>query len=144
MNILKMSFISTGVKLWNSLDHDIRQSVSIIDFKTKLRNSHKATNVLYYYGQRWPSVVHARLRIGCSKSNYDTCFSLHLPDVEPACVCGAKYEDVNHFFMSCPNYNIIRRNLKQSVESVTKFDLKTVLHGHQELDEDQNQSQRFV
>ena len=83
-------------------------------------------------------------------------FQLHLPDVEPACVCGAKYEDVNHFFMSCPNYNIIRRNLKQSVESVTKFDLKTVLHGHQELDEVQNhvvfdavhkfilESQRFV
>ena len=138
MNILKMSFISIGIKLWNSLDQDIRQSVSIVDFKAKLRNSHKVINVLYYYGQRWPSVVHARLRIGCSKLNYDACFNLHLPDVEPACVCGAKYEDVNHFFMSCPNYNDIRRNLKQSVESVTNFDLKTVLHGNQELGVDEN------
>ena len=48
--------------------------------------------------------------------NYDACINLLLPDVEPACVCGAKYEDVNHFFMSCLNYNDIRRNLKQSVD----------------------------
>ena len=40
--------------------------------------------------------------------------------------------------MSCPNYNDIRRNLKQSVESVTKFDLKAALHGNQELNVDEN------
>ena len=41
--------------------------------------------------------------------------------------------------MSCPkNNNNIRRNLKQSVESVTNFALKTVLHGNQELGVDEN------
>ena len=131
-------------------------ALSIVDFNAKLCYSHKDTNLLQYYSQLWPSVVHARLRIGCSKLNYDASLNLHLPDVEPVCVCGAKYEDVNHFFMSCPNYNDIRRNLKQSVTSVTKFDLKTVLHGNQELDVDEKhvvfdavhkfilESQRFV
>ena len=92
--ILKMSFISIGIKLWNSLDHDIRQSVSIVDFKPKLCNSHSHRCTVL-----WHSVVHAMLRIGCSKLNYDACFNLHLPDVEPVCVWGAKYEDVNHFYV---------------------------------------------
>ena len=78
------------------------------------------------------------LRIRHSKLNYDACFNSHLPHVEPACEWGQQYDDVNHFFISCSNYNDTRGNLKQSDESVTKFNLKTVLHRNQELGVDEN------
>ena len=48
---LRRSFIPTGVKMWNNLPLDTRESES---FKLKLHKSLKFANVSYYYGQRWP------------------------------------------------------------------------------------------
>ena len=113
---LRRSFIPTGVKMWNNLPLDTRESVSLESFKLKLHKSLKFANVSYYYGQRWPSILHARLRIGCSKLNYDLSFNLHIPNIDPACSCGAQLENVCHFFMSCNKYIEQRIVLRNNIE----------------------------
>ena len=60
------SFIPTAIKLWNRLELDTRNSKTLTTFKTKLKSDRSIPNVNFYYGQRWPSILHSRLRIGCS------------------------------------------------------------------------------
>ena len=57
---LKRSFVPTAIKLWNSTPINIRQSSSITEFKTRLRNA-DLTKIHFYYGKRWPAILHARL-----------------------------------------------------------------------------------
>ena len=137
--VCRRSFLYFATELWNKLNIEIRQCTSIPVFKEKLKAEHKVPNVLYYYGERWPSVMHARLRIGCSKLNYDVHFNLHIPDVRPSCSCGAMFETVEHFFLHCPNYINIRNVLKLKVEQLTEFKIKTILFGSPNLWKEQNQ-----
>ena len=76
--VYKRSFFSTAIRLWNTLDNTIQEAASIDIFKCKIRADKKEGNVLFYYGKRWPAIHHARLRIGCSKLNFDVCFHLHI------------------------------------------------------------------
>ena len=134
---LKRSFIPTAITLWNSTPINIRQSSSLTEFKTRLRNA-DLTKIHYFYGKRWPAILHARLRIGCSKLNYDLCYNLHLPDINPSCLCGAKHETSKHFLMHCELYSEIRAVLKRKVESITKYDFITLLTGSEDLSLEEN------
>ena len=129
----KRSFLPTAITLWNKLGHETRELKTLEAFKSKLKASHKIANVLFFYGKRWPSIHHARLRIGCSKLNYDLCFNLHIPDTDPSCSCGARYENAEHFLMYCPNYEILRTQLKTKVETVCEFIFDHLLYGKPEI-----------
>ena len=102
--VYKRSFFSTAIRLWNRLDKAIQEAVSIDIFKCKISTDKKEANVLFYYGKRWPAIHHARLRIGCSKLNFDVCFHLHIPNINPDCSCGEGHEDTEHFFMLCTHF----------------------------------------
>ena len=128
-NLLKLSFIHTAVKLWNGLDNAIKQAPSLSKFKSELKKTQRAKNVLNYYGKRWVSIMHSRLRIGCSKLNYDLSFNLHIPDIDPGCECGALLEDANHYFVNCPRFNKERIELKLKVETLTNFNVNVLLSG---------------
>ena len=155
---LKRSFIPTAVGLWNKLDKSTRTSTSIHQFKTNINKTGgtKVASILYYYGKRWPSIHHARLRLGCSKLNSDVCYNLHIPDINPECSCGNGIEDAKHFFLSCPNYANIRVQLKNKLEEKCKFYLQFILYGSKDLSDHDNmlvfdavhefisRSQRFI
>ena len=96
------------------------------------------SQILCLYGERWPSVHHARLRIGCSKLNYDLCCKLHVTD-SPTCRCGAQKEDASHFVLHCPLLNDLRFNMKDFVEEHSTFNVKTLLFGDKELSMELNQ-----
>ena len=136
--VLKRSFIPTAVTLWNKLPLDVRGATSLLIFRLKLKCMFKVPNILYYYGKRWPSVMHARLRIGCSKLNYDLCFHLHIPDIIPGCSCGEHFENSRHFFLTCPNYDDLRVTLREKVLAVTTFNFETLMYGSSELNLRQN------
>ena len=136
---LRRSFISTGIKVWNNLPLDIRESPSLESFKLKLHKPLKFANVIYYYGQRWPAVLHARLRIGCSKLNYDRAYNLHIPNIDPACSCGAKLENASHFLLSCKNYSEQRVAFHINIEVITSFIINT-LNGVSTLSVEENNS----
>ena len=106
----KRSFFPRAIGLWNDLANPTKSADSVESFKQLLKGEQKELQVLYYYGQRWPSVHHARMRIGCSKLNYDLHFNLHVVD-RPNCECGAKYETAEHFLFYFFPLSCIQRNL---------------------------------
>ena len=82
----RRSFIPFGIRLWNLLDTSVKDTPNLHQFKTLIRKN-PDTNVLYYYGKRWSGIHHARLRLGCSKLNFDLCYNLRVID-SPKCKCG--------------------------------------------------------
>ena len=122
-----------------NLPINTRHAPTLESFKYTLRKSYRESNILYYYGQRWPAIHHARLRIGCSKLKYDLCFNLHVID-DPSCSCGAHIEDAEHFFLFCPNYNDIRVNSYTSFPDMNYFDISTILYGNHDLPVEANKA----
>ena len=102
-----------------------------------LKNETSDKPVLYYYGKRWASVHHARLRMQCSKLNFDLFYKLFVRD-SPACRCGATRETASHFFLHCPIYNDIRPTLYAGVTKHTAFNIKTLLYGDSNLSQHEN------
>ena len=92
LETFKRSFFWNAIALWNILPNFMRNSLTLADFKDniKKRNGNEP-NVLYYYGKRWPAVHHSRLRLGCSKLNFDLCNNLHVTNSQ-SCRCGATAE----------------------------------------------------
>ena len=128
----KRSFFPTAVDLWNNLPLTIRLSPSLSSFKRCLQKQIRVKNPLYYYGQRWPTIHHARMHIGCSQLNFDLCRNLHVID-SPFCTCGAPLEDAFHFFFICPRFDIHRAKLRGLVEEMCPFVLDNVLFGDPNL-----------
>ena len=133
--MFKRSFFPHAVRLWNDLSIEHRHAPSLEDFKASIKPK-RTCNILYYYGKRWPSVHHSRIRIGCSKLKFDLCYNLHVVD-DPICACG-HVEDANHFFLTCPNYVNIRLDLFNVVSIFTEVKLTTLLEGDPILTEEQN------
>ena len=101
LETFRRSFFPRAIRLWNSLSLKIRDENTLIAFKEALRKDNdKQCNVLYYYDERWASMHHARIRMGCSKLNSDLCFKLHVSD-DPSCKCGHPLENNHHFFFIC-------------------------------------------
>ena len=94
---------------------------------------------LLYYGKRWPSVHHSRLRIGCSKLHQHLCHNLKVIP-SPQCQCGYRVEDPVHYFFNCPLFTKARRILLGSIHSVTdvEVDVNTLLYGDPSLNMDIN------
>ena len=110
----------------------MRSSTTIESFKKCLKDIRNELNVLYYYGERWTAVHHSRMRLGCSKLNYDLCYNLHVIDY-CNCSCGALVEDAYHFFLVCPKYNEIRTVLCNAALPLCPPTLNTFLFGNQML-----------
>ena len=129
LSLLKNSFFPRSILLWNELSDEERSATSLAVFKTFLRQNDNEMKVLYYYGDRWPSIHHARMRIGCSKLQKDLFFNLHVSN-NPHCSCGAPTEDAKHFFLHCPNYLDIREQLKQSMQGLMPVTVRNLLFGN--------------
>ena len=65
-------------------------------------------------------------------------FNLHISNIDPACDCGAPFEDVKHYFMACPKFENERDELKQKVERITNFNVKVLLFGSSKLKLEEN------
>ncbi|KAK6183707.1 hypothetical protein SNE40_011134 [Patella caerulea] len=103
------SFFPSTVKLWNSLDLQLRQLPTFSLFKKKLREVYyQNAKVPTYFtcGDPYLNILHCRLRNKCSALNGDL-FHVNLVD-NPACSCGYDIENANHFLLSCSKYNMHR------------------------------------
>ena len=118
--------------MWNDLDLEQRKASSTQAFKLACRKCLPEPNILYFYGQRWPAVQHARKRMGCSALTYDLCYKVHVID-DPSCSRGASLETTFHYFFDCPKYTVIRRNMIANVEVNFPCTLKSILHGCNEV-----------
>ena len=115
---------------------NIQESDTYRSFKLSLR-SHTEFEVLYYYGDRWPAVHHARMRTGCSKLKYDLFHNLHVVD-SPACQCGYHHETAEHFLLYCPQWHEYRLPLFAVVQNIFPITTVNLLFGSREVNIEEN------
>ena len=121
----------------NALSKHIKVISCLEDFRNDLRNDKNEQNVLYYHGQRCPTVHHTCLRIGCSKLNFDICQTFYVTDHQN-CSCGNPKEDAYHFFMKCSNFSSLRLDLFNRISVYSVVNLKIILYGNPKLDNNKN------
>ena len=86
--LYRKSCIPSSVSLWNNLDENLRNSSSLSSFKDALKQvSSNINNVPLYYikGDRFLSVIHARIRNNYSNFYNDLYLNHLMPD--PLCSC---------------------------------------------------------
>ena len=139
------SFFPASTRLWNSIPLSIREAPTVNSFKARYlkANPRPKSNKLFYYGKRFPSVMHARMRIGCSMLNYDLHFNLHVIE-NPNCRCSmAVHETAEHFFTVCPLYNASRIDLYAklfNIPNLSPISIELLLYGDPSLPDQPNQS----
>ena len=124
------SFFPSTIRLWNQLPLDIRNSASLLTFKSKIaKKIIQPTKFpeLFNLGDRFIAIQHTRLRLGASPLNSHL-FKIGVKD-SSVCACGAPNEDAWHYFFSCAKYIIPRSHLHTTVVSLAPFTLQTLLYG---------------
>ena len=122
---LQKSFFPSAITGWNSLDQDVRNSVSLPTFKAKTRS---ILFPLIYYRlfdgslSRRASVDHTPLRLEFSCVR-EYLFKIN-SCVSPICECSFDSESVKYFFLYCPSMPL---NVMFSLPLLLIFYVK---HGH--------------
>ncbi len=134
----KKSFFPRAIESWNSLSANMKSSSSLEKFRQSIKKQSHELLVLYYYGKRWPSVHHARMRMGCSKLNFDLFHNLHVVDTDK-CECGAT-ETPEHYFLQCPFYHNEREILLRSIADIMPITTNNILYGNSSYSLDINKT----
>ena len=135
-NLFDSSFFPSVVRLWNNLPLDTRNAEDLSSFKIKLNQGVNCVNKLFYEGERKFAVFHARLRMGCSKLNYDL-FKNGIKD-SPECACGNGNEDTFHYFFECNLFTLHRNSLHSIIIPLAPFTTQTLLFGCKKCTNHQN------
>ena len=116
---LQKSFFPSAINSWNSLELDLRNSISLATFKAKMRSilfPHCCNNSFHYSFSGRASIYHTRLRLGFS------CLREYLFRINrcasPFCECGIDIESVKHCFSFCPRYAAQRNLLLTSAANI--------------------------
>ena len=90
-NISQKSCIPSSIRLWNSLEDDLNNLSTLQTFKKHITSSFNNSCVPSHFtkGNRYISMLHARLRNNCSNLNNDL-FRNHLRDYPLCDLCGMK------------------------------------------------------
>ena len=106
------SYFPCTIKLWNSLEPDLRHGLTLTQFKNALRKRINNFEVPdhFYVGERKFNIILTRLRNCASNLNYDL-NRVNLIN-SPSCLCGHPTEDVLHFLFDCSFYTIQRNELE--------------------------------
>ena len=131
------SFFPRTAKHWNDLPDRVRSANSLFEFKQHFKREPPDLLPLYYYGERWPSIHHARMRIGCSKLRNDLCNNLRVID-NSNCDCGNPNETAHHYFLECPLFNHERASLTNHLVGLTTVTLSHLLYGNKALNMNEN------
>ena len=133
-NAFRNSFINSTVRLWNDLELETRESVTLQTFKNKLNRTPPVPRQ-FYLGCRFASIHHCRIRNKCSALNHHL-FINHVLD-SPLCSCNVEAEDAIHYFFKCRKY-IRQRNVMELELSNFNINVETLLHGNGNLKYDEN------
>ena len=101
LEIFRKSFLLSMIAAWNQLDATTKNSPTIPSFKRATKPEQEPKKEILYYGHRWASIHHSRIRIGCSMLSHHLCDNLHVIP-SPRCQCGWNCEDPYHFCFDCP------------------------------------------
>ena len=113
------SFFPSATNGWNSLDLDVRNSVSLPTFKAKLRSTLFRCCYSKWFDFSFPrraSIYHTRLSLGFSCLR-EYLFQINLC-ASPFCECSIDIESVKHFFWFCRRYAAQRNLLLTSAANI--------------------------
>jgi hypothetical protein len=104
------SFMPSAVRLWNSLDTDLKNSSSLDSFKYNLKKKAVKKVKLYSRFNGHSAINHTRMRLGLSALKAQRHAYNHVDS--PKCdFCGARSEDPMHYFLQCRVFKNMRRVL---------------------------------
>ena len=133
----KESFFPSVLDLWNHLDNDTRNGISLSSFRNKLNEDIDRPPSYYSMGSRCSNIWHCQLRNEASNLNHHL-FQSHLSD-SSQCACGDDIEDNFHYFFVCPLFIRHRITLFQTLRNYQALlDLDILLKGSQELTSEEN------
>ena len=91
--------IPSSIPTWNELEQEVKNITTFNSFKLKLNSMTKPKRIpnLYFFGNRYLSIIQARIR-NCSYLNNDL-FLNHLKS-DPIRFCGTGAEDAEHIFLN--------------------------------------------
>ena len=127
------SFFPSGVKLWNKLHINTRNSLSISCFKKHLYANKTKTPFYFYTCERRPEILHCRLRLNISDLNGHK-FTRFISDI-PMCACGHPIENSEHFLLHCPNYD---RERAKYLFAYSSLNYKVLLFGNPNFENAKN------
>ncbi len=103
-------------KVSRILANDIKNSPSLLTFKTRLMRLFNCKALLINNDiDRNTQVAFMQIRRGFSNLIFDLYSKACLND--PTCSCVSGNEDARHYFLRCPNYDIIRQTLVTNISS---------------------------
>ena len=140
------SFLPSGIREWNELPIEVRNSTSLASFKYQLNTDIQKVPKYYNTGNRFLQIQHTRLRTGCSSLNQHL-FSKNIVE-NPLCVCGS-IESTNYYLFDCLRYQHIRTSMINCVSLYCTPSLNVLLSGDSRLDNHTNERiflavQRFI
>ena len=107
-------------------------------FKYQLKKHQNSSEVPTHYraGNRYISVLHARIRNNCSNLLSDLYINHLSPS--PTCSCSEEVEDAEHYFLRCSNFRNERVTLFRSTRDFHPLNINILLFGDENLTTDEN------
>ena len=123
------------IRMWTTLDEGLKNQPTISSFKNNLQITtfHKLQVPNYFTsGNRYLSVIHARIRNNCSNLSNDL-FINHLRD-NPLCNWCNEIEDSKHYFFHCNNYRNERHLFFEAARDFQPLTTQLLLYGNEIVD----------
>ena len=131
LELFKKSFVPDSIKLWNLLDLETREAISMNAFRKNILPQITIPPSYFSFGKRYTNIIHTKLRHNCILLG-----DLYKRNItnSPYCSCG-QTEDAYHFFFACKNYSRARNNLFNRLFSLdlVNIDTKLLLSGDNAL-----------
>ena len=128
--LMRKSCVPSAINLWNDLDKTIKLSQTFSSYKHALRSPNVVPSY-FLFGNRFLSVLHARIRNNCSNLNADL-FRNHISP-SPLCLFCNTDEDAEHFFFLCPRYQTQRLKLFNETRCFHPLSVQLLLFGKNTL-----------
>ena len=133
------SFIPQTSQNWNSLPIHIQQCTDRKQLKQSITSLYNTPHPPLYYtlGTKLGNTLHTHLRLGMSRLNAHQ-YSIQ-KNSDPACACGHKQENTNHYILDCPLHRLARMHLYTQISTHLNVDfhtqtntakINTLLYGH--------------
>ena len=128
----------SSVPVWGDLGRDVGNITAFGSFESKLISVTEPRGIpnLCFFGNRYLSIIHARIRNNCSNLNNDL-FLNHLKS-DPICPCGTGAEDAEHFFFKCNRNTDKRTILFRSTIAFHPLNTNKLLFGDENLNYNDN------
>ncbi len=117
----KSSFYPHCLFEWNNLNQETRLSPSISVFKTKLLSKIRPVPKSVFKIHDPIGLCYlTQLRVGLSKLNYYKFKHNFRDTLDPMCETNDGIEDVEHFLLLCPSFDVARRDLLAGVFDILR------------------------